>query len=561
MATYYVDVAASAFGGTGGDPVTVILTVSGTGVSTNSASPIILEAGDTVGFKYTSNSNISNIFAEAFASTHFTNTSTLTLTSSYQYKTVVTGVSSTITDAVDIRATGTLGGSTTRTVYYKGAVSLSQPVSNGATVADETTSGSVTVSFNLSNTGSGGVFQAMQRPTSYGPAVDDPNWGSAISVTDNSTGNVNFSQDRGTTMYYYSRRYDSATNTQAVGRTINQSPGSVGAVSERVPTTPIISSVTSASTTHTVNLSNNPASDGITTVYYYQSTSASAMSSETAWRDQGADTPPAGWQASSSFSATAGVTYYYWALGWTDTNPGVDGSTLSGVASNSFDSPDLVIDDIADILRPNGSTNHTITIGGATSTTTYEVRTTSSSGTVVATANASTPNGSLTVNDIPSSGNSTVYYVTGRRSVANGGNNDVSLILTYTVTHDIPSSSVGDGGTGTYGMQVFDANAKTVLDISDRVVIFSDHVTGTLTSSQLTTTETLSRAATCVIDMDPVTVPIIGGIAQRQDILHTSISGTTLTIARTSVYPGGDSSQPAESTTYNFLVVYDPEAP
>ena len=147
-------------------------------------------------------------------------------------------------------------------------MALSQPVSNGATVADETTSGSVTVSFNLSNTGSGGVLNVMQRPTSYSPPINDPNWGSAIPVASNSSASVNFFQDRGTSMVYYSRRYDAATNTQAVGRTINQSSGAVGGVTERVPTTPIISNVTSASNTHTVNLSNNPTSDGITPVYY-----------------------------------------------------------------------------------------------------------------------------------------------------------------------------------------------------------------------------------------------------------------------------------------------------
>ena len=220
--------------------------------------------------------------------------------------------------------------------------------------------------------------------------------------------------------------------------------------------------------------------------------------------------------------------------------------------------PDLVIDDIDDLIRPNGSTNHVITIGGATATTTYEVRVTGSTGTVVATANASTPNGSLTVSNMPSSGASRTYYVTGRRSVANGGSNTVSLILSYMVTHESPGSSIGDGGTGSYGMQVFAANGDTVLDVSDRVVIFADHVTGTLTTSELTKNVTLDRAGTCVIDMSPLTVVIIDGRAQRQDILHTSLSGTTLTITRTSVYPGGDSSQPAETTNYNFLVIYDP---
>lgn len=219
----------------------------------------------------------------------------------------------------------------TFTITRAAGVTFTQPVASGVLVVDETTVGSVTSTFQISNTGAGGTFWAMQRPTSYNPAINDPNW-VQYSVTDNSSTSFNFNQTRGTIQYYYSRRYDSGTNTQSVGRTINQSVGQIGAVSERVPTTPVISSVTIGSGTHNVVLSNNPPADGITVVYYYQSTNASAMASQSAWVDSGSGSVPAGWQSGSNFSATTGVTYYYWALGWA-VGGGDDGATLSNSVS------------------------------------------------------------------------------------------------------------------------------------------------------------------------------------------------------------------------------------
>ena len=219
----------------------------------------------------------------------------------------------------------------TFTITRAAGVTFTQPVASGVLVVDETTVGSVTSTFQISNTGAGGTFWAMQRPTSYNPSINDPNW-VQYSVADNSSTSFNFNQTRGTIQYYYTRRYDSGTNTQSVGRTINQSVGQIGAVSERVPTTPVISSVTIGSGTHNVVLSNNPPADGITVVYYYQSTNASAMASQSAWVDSGSGSVPAGWQSGSNFSATTGVTYYYWALGWA-VGGGDDGATLSNSVS------------------------------------------------------------------------------------------------------------------------------------------------------------------------------------------------------------------------------------
>ena len=222
----------------------------------------------------------------------------------------------------------------TFTITRAAGVTFTQPVASGVLVVDETTVGSVTSTFQISNTGAGGTFWAMQRPTSYNPSINDPNW-VQYSVLDNSSTSFNFNQTRGTIQYYYSRRYDSGTNTQSVGRTINQSVGQIGAVSERVPTTPVISSVTIGSGTHNVVLSNNPPADGITVVYYYQSTNASAMASQSAWVDSGSGSVPAGWQSGSNFSATTGVTYYYWALGWA-VGGGDDGATLSNSVYTKF---------------------------------------------------------------------------------------------------------------------------------------------------------------------------------------------------------------------------------
>ena len=202
---------------------------------------------------------------------------------------------------------------------------LVAPTSNGAIVSDETVTGNVSVSFNLSNTGSGGTFWAAQTTSSSpAPGVSDSAW-NQYTVTDNSTGSVVFSQPRETLRYYWSRRLSGST--QAVG---TPTP-----VTEKVPVNPSISSVSIGSGSHSVIIgSYSPANEPgtstpITSIFYYQSTSATAMNNTSAWRDSGTDSPPSGWQSSNTFSAVAGTTYYYWILAWTDTNPGPDGASLS----------------------------------------------------------------------------------------------------------------------------------------------------------------------------------------------------------------------------------------
>jgi len=217
--------------------------------------------------------------------------------------------------------------------------------------------------------------------------------------------------------------------------------------------------------------------------------------------------------------------------------------------------PDTTITDVDTISRPNGSTDHTITIAAGSSNTIYEVRTVSASGTVVGTR---TSNGDITVASIPSAGTSATYYITGRVTTGNSGSNVAVLADTYIVLHEgAAGSGTGGGGTGTYGLQVFDASGNTTLDVSDRVVTFRERVTGSLSSSQTTKTVTLSGVGTAVINLTPITVIYVGNIPQRQKILYFTISGTSLTITRTAVNAAGSS---AAAQSYDLLVVYDPVA-
>ena len=215
--------------------------------------------------------------------------------------------------------------------------------------------------------------------------------------------------------------------------------------------------------------------------------------------------------------------------------------------------PDLAITDVVDITRPNGSTNHAITIAAGTSTTTYEVRTGSASGTVYGTRSG---NGAITVSNIPSAGASATYYVTGKVTAANGGNNTAALADTYIVVHEAAAGSAsGNGGTGTFGLRAFDASGNITLDLTDRVVTFRQRVTGSLSASQITKTITLSSAGTCVINLTPLTVIFVNNIPQRQKILYATISGTALTIKRTATNAAGSANA---AQAYDYLVVNDP---
>tara|TARA_R110000822_G_scaffold298893_1_gene421767 strand:- start:754 stop:5898 length:5145 start_codon:yes stop_codon:yes gene_type:complete len=216
--------------------------------------------------------------------------------------------------------------------------------------------------------------------------------------------------------------------------------------------------------------------------------------------------------------------------------------------------PDLVISDIADQTIASNVNSFTVTIAAGSSNTVYDIRTSGSTGTVVGTR---TGNGTIPVSTVPSAGNLTNYYVTGRVTTSNGGSNVQSLINSFGVNKTGTSSTGGDGGTGTYGLKVLDASGNVLLDVSDRTVIFVSQVTGSLSSSETSKTISLPSAATVAINMTPETNVISNLVAQRQKILYTTILGTNLYIQRTSVRAQtGDS---AEAVNYNFLCLFDPE--
>jgi len=263
--------------------------------------------------------------------------------------------------------------------------------------------------------------------------------------------------------------------------------------------------------------------------------------------------PASGWQTANGFTHPRGTTRYYWASRDEDTS-GTFGSSVS--LAVGYIAPDTTITDVDTITRPNGSTNHSITIANGSANTIYEVKTTSASGTVVG---SRTGNGDITVANIPNAGTSASYYVCGRVLTANGGDNVSVEADTYIVLHEAASggSTSGGGGTGAYGIRVFDAAGNTTLDVSDRVVIFRERVTGSLSASETSKTVTLSAEGTAVINLNPITNIYVGNNPQRQEILYFTISGTSLTIQRTSTSAPGSTTGAAQA--YDLLVVFDPE--
>jgi len=228
-------------------------------------------------------------------------------------------------------------------------------------------------------------------------------------------------------------------------------------------------------------------------------------------------------------------------------------TTLNRWFRQPFIDPDISITEINSIDIPNSATSFSLTIAAGSSPTVYEVKENSSTGTVVG---SRTGNGIITVTSLPSDNSAKGYFLTGKVTTANGGNNTPTLIQTFSVFKgEATGSEVGDGGSGTYGLLIKNDSGDTVLDISDRSVIFIETVTDSLSSAQLTKSHTLSRAATSAVDLAPLTVPVVGNVAQRQKILRPTFSGNTFTVTRASTSAIGGS---AESVSYSYLLIYDP---
>ena len=214
---------------------------------------------------------------------------------------------------------------------------MAAPRSNGAIVEDETPTSNVSVDFNFSNTGTGGVLQVLQSEdidsiNSGYPAANDPRWVDAVDVNGNAPpsgaqaatwSHYGFRQPRGTARYYYCRRKN--------GSTIEL--GSPYPVMEIVPSQPFIGSVdhNSLFTEATVR---TDVSDGYTTLYYHQNTTGVRP----VWEAESAtqtEPNPTLWQQSPTFNTVPDESYYYYALGWTHNNPAQDGACISTVTSRT----------------------------------------------------------------------------------------------------------------------------------------------------------------------------------------------------------------------------------
>ena len=228
--------------------------------------------------------------------------------------------------------------------------------------------------------------------------------------------------------------------------------------------------------------------------------------------------------------------------------------------------PDITITDILNKTESAGSTTFTVTIAAGSSTTIYEVKdynTNPATGTVHV---SQTGNGTMTVPDMPSSGAAKSYMVTGRLPVANDGDNTPSLADTFEVFLEGTSgSTTGGGGSGTYGMRVWNASNEIILDVTDRVVVFRERVTGSIPAADLTKTVTLSGNGTCALNLSlpqPLQTTVSNvSYTNTHLIVWATISGTALTIHRKSTQASNNlgSTQVNELAPYDFLVLYDPE--
>ena len=200
----------------------------------------------------------------------------------------------------------------------------------GQTPEDTGLSGSVSYATAISNvTASGATYNSRRA---YAESINELFFA------------YNFTQTRGTTMYYYARRSGAPTTTN----------GAPSPLTERVPVRRTISIVASsmndgadgiAGNTDdrmTANVSNTSIigglTDNATTTTYY---CASESPAEPNFRDSGGSgsgtsSPPTlsspyiGWQTSGTFSTLLpGRNYFFWVMGRTNNNPGLDGTVIS----------------------------------------------------------------------------------------------------------------------------------------------------------------------------------------------------------------------------------------
>ena len=194
----------------------------------------------------------------------------------------------------------------------------------GQTPEDTGLSASVSYATAISNVTAGGATYNSRR--AYAESINELFFA------------YNFTQTRGTTMYYYARRSGASTTTN----------GAPHPLTERVPVRRTISIIASSMNTGALsdkmiaNVSNTSiiggVTDNATTTTYY---CASESPVEPNFRDSGGSgsgtsSPPTlsspyiGWQTSGTFSTLfPGRNYFFWVMGRTNNNPGLDGTVIS----------------------------------------------------------------------------------------------------------------------------------------------------------------------------------------------------------------------------------------
>jgi len=167
----------------------------------------------------------------------------------------------------------------------------------------------------------------------------------------------------------------------------------------------------------------------------------------------------------SSFTFTRGTAKTIYARVNASPNPSSSYSESNTVA---YLVPDTTITNISNQTINNSATSFSVTIANGGSTTVYEVRSTSYSGTV---EGSRTGNGTITVSDAPADNSTKTYYVTGRRPTASGGDNLTDNIQTFNVSAanvlpltnlDIDEVHVMVGGTTQTTASMNDADIRAI---------------------------------------------------------------------------------------------------
>ena len=201
--------------------------------------------------------------------------------------------------------------------------------------------------------------------------------------------------------------------------------------------------------------------------------------------------PSTGWQSSNVFTQSRNTTRYYWASRDENAAGSFDGPEPAAGLFEPYLTAYTGIEPLYDFEIPNSFTNFTIFINtdgafGATETsyTTYEIRETSYTGTILVTQTGL--GGSLVVPDAPADNSTKRYYVTAFVDDVYGGN--PTETRTNIQTFDITAQANVDD----YGIEIYNQSQNLVFSSSDA---------GNIRVLESGTTGSISAGGTFTIDL------------------------------------------------------------